>query len=154
MTASTASLRAPSKDRLRAWLKILKTARSIEKELRERFRSELDSTLPRFDVMSALDRSDGGLKMHELSTALRVSNGNVTGIVDRLVEADLVERHAVEGDRRASLIALTDVGQATFDAHARVHEQWVDELLAGLPAADVAELTRLLDCATTKEEPR
>ena len=141
---------SPSKERLRAWLKILKTARHIEKELRERFRSELDSTLPRFDVMSALHRADPGLRMNELSSALRVSNGNVTGIVDRLAEAGIVERHAVQGDRRAQLICLTTQGRTTFDRHAAVHERWVDELLADLPAADVEQLTNLLDLASPR----
>ncbi len=148
----TAAVTTASKERVRAWLKILKTARLIEKELRERFRSELDSTLPRFDVMSALDRSEHGLKMHELSSALRVSGGNVTGIVDRLVEADLVERRAVEGDRRAQLICLTPLGHNTFAEHARTHECWVDELLANLPATEVGQLLELLDLATHKDD--
>ena len=155
MSSSTATTTA-SKERLRAWLKILKTARHIEKELRERFRSELDSTLPRFDVMSALDRSPAGLKMHELSSALRVSNGNVTGIVDRLVDSGLVERKAVEGDRRAQRILLTPLGEATFAEHAATHETWVDELLADLPPTDVEQLMDLLDLAAqplTKDNP-
>ncbi|MCO4833361.1 MAG: MarR family transcriptional regulator [Acidimicrobiaceae bacterium] len=145
-------LTTTSKERLRAWLKILKTARLIEKELRERFRTELDTTLPRFDVMAALARSDAGLKMNELSTELRVSNGNVTGIVDRLVDNGLVERRAVVGDRRAQLICLTSHGAATFADHANIHEGWVDELLADLPASDVEQLMDLLDLVITKED--
>lgn len=148
----TTAVTVASKERLRAWLKILKTARLIEKELRERFRCELDSTLPRFDVMSALERSDDGLKMHELSSELRVSNGNVTGIVTRLVDAGLVERRSVAGDRRAQLICLTARGQHTFVDHARIHEAWVDELLGNLPATDVAQLFALLDLATHKDD--
>lgn len=140
-----------SKTRLRAWLKILKTARQIEKELRERFREDLDTTLPRFDVMSALDRADGGLKMTELSSALRVSGGNVTGIVDRLAEAGLVERRAVAGDRRAQLICLTPTGRDTFSLHARTHETWVDELLRDLPSDEAEQLMELLDLATPKD---
>ena len=134
-----------SKERLRAWLKILKIARHIEKELRERFRTELDTTLPRFDVMSALSRAPNGLKMNELSSALRVSNGNVTGIVDRLVDNGLVQREAVQGDRRAHLISLTALGVTTFDDQARIHETWVDELLTDLPPSDVEQLMDLLD---------
>ena len=42
--------------------------------------------------------------MGELSRHLMVSNGNVTGIVERLVSDGLVERLAVEGDRRAILV--------------------------------------------------
>lgn len=141
-----------SKTRLRAWLKILKTARAIEKELRERFRDELDTTLPRFDVMSALARSDDGLKMTELSSALKVSGGNVTGIVDRLVDLGLVERHAVEGDRRAQRICLTSHGAKTFATHAATHERWVDELLGSLPSDEAEQLMTLLDLATSEDD--
>ena len=73
-----------SKERLRLWLRILSAQRVIENEVRERLRVEHDTTLPRFDVMAALYRNEEGLKMSELSGELRVSNGNVTGIVDRL----------------------------------------------------------------------
>ncbi len=147
MTASPDTDAETSKARLRTWLQILKTARRIEKELRERFREELDSTLPRFDVMAALDRSGEGLRMTELSSALRVSGGNVTGIVDRLVELGMVERHSVVGDRRAQLIRLTTDGAVAFAHHARIHEQWVDELLGGLPVVEAAQLMDLLEIA-------
>jgi len=139
-----------AKARLRTWLRILKTARHVEKELRERFRDELDSTLPRFDVMSALDRHREGLKMTELSSELRVSNGNITGIVDRLVEAQLVERRSVEGDRRAQLICLTPLGIETFAHHARTHEEWVDELLGAIDPLEADHLMALLDLITAR----
>ena len=52
--------------------------------------------------------------MGELSRHLMVSNGNVTGIVERLVADGLVERLPVEGDRRAILVRLTPTGAAAF----------------------------------------
>ena len=52
-----------SKSRLRLWLRLLKASKQIETELRERMRRELDTTLPRFDVMAALSRNPSGLKM-------------------------------------------------------------------------------------------
>jgi DNA-binding MarR family transcriptional regulator len=107
-----------SKLRLRAWLKILKVSNLIEKDIRERLREQHDTTLPRFDVMSALARSDNGLKMSELSGVLKVSNGNVTGIVDRLVQDGLIIRAAVEGDRRANRVRLTRKGETQFDVFA------------------------------------
>ena len=79
------SLAMASKMRLRLWLKILKASKFIESELRERLRIEFETTLPRFDVMAALYRAEKGLKMNALSGVLKVSNGNVTGIIDRLV---------------------------------------------------------------------
>ena len=125
---------ALSKERLRTWLKLLKATRGIEAELRERMRREWGTTLPRFDVMAALHRAPRGLTMSELSGVLRVSNGNVTGIVDRLAEDGALRREAVEGDRRASRVRLTEEGRAGFEEMARVHEAWVDELLAPIGA--------------------
>ena len=56
-----------SKLRLKTWLKILKTSNYIEKIIRENLRETHQTTLPRFDVMSALYRSNEGLTMNEIS---------------------------------------------------------------------------------------
>ncbi|TGV77683.1 MarR family transcriptional regulator, partial [Mesorhizobium sp. M00.F.Ca.ET.149.01.1.1] len=82
----------PGKERLRLWIRLLRASRTIEAELRERLKKEFDTTLPRFDVMAALYRSPEGMLMSDLSRFLLVSNGNVTGIVDRLVSEGLVTR--------------------------------------------------------------
>ena len=127
---------AASKARLRVWLRILKVSRLIERELRERLRVEFDTTLPRFDVLAALYRAEKGLNMSELSGVLRVSNGNVTGIVDRLVDDRLIVRVPVEGDRRAMIVRLTAKGRAHFLELAKGHEDWVNELLASVEVSE------------------
>ena len=134
-----------SKSRLRLWLKLLKASNLIEDQIRRRLREQYQSTLPRFDVMSALSRSPEGLKMSQISEMLRVSNGNVTGIVDRLTDEGLALRVAVPGDRRASLVRLTPKGQAAFAEHAAAHENWIDDMLDGLNADDVEGMIRRLD---------
>lgn len=134
----------PSKARLRLWLRLLKSTNAIQTELRRRLRDELSTTLPRFDVMSALARHPEGLKMSEISKLLRVSNGNVTGIVDRLVEDRMALRVAVPGDRRAQMVRLTARGAAVFAQQAAIHEGWIDEMLARLDPADVAALNQAL----------
>ena len=121
-----------SKQRLRLWLRLLTVTRKMEAELRERMRTEFDSTLPRFDVMAALSRHDQGLRMSALSGVLRVSNGNVTGIVDRLAEDGLVMRVPVAGDRRATLVRLTAKGAEVFARQAAEHEAWIEAMLAEL----------------------
>ncbi len=134
-----------SKARLRLWLKLLKTSGSIEAELRRRLRDRHNTTLPRFDVMSALSRNPEGLKMSQLSQFLRVSNGNVTGIVDRLTDDGLALRVAVPGDRRAQMARLTPAGEAEFARLAAEHEAWIDEMMAGLGADDITDMSALLD---------
>jgi len=123
---SAADLR---KQKLRVWLQLLKTCRMIESDVRERFRTQFDTTLPRFDVLSALERNPKGLTMSQLSRALRVSNGNTTAIVDRLVADGQVVRVTIDGDRRASLTRLTPRGQRDFAAMAAEHENWIDEII-------------------------
>ncbi|MBO6883090.1 MAG: MarR family transcriptional regulator [Marivita sp.] len=140
-----------SKARLRLWLQLLKLSSGIEGELRRRLRDRHDTTLPRFDVMAALARHRDGLKMSDLSRYLKVSNGNVTGIVDRLVEEGLALRVAVPGDRRANLARLTPKGEAAFADLAAQHEAWIDELLAPLTDTDTQTLTGLLKKAMIQE---
>ncbi|MDN3559219.1 MarR family winged helix-turn-helix transcriptional regulator [Vreelandella neptunia] len=133
-----------SKERLRLWLRMLRVTRQVESELRERLRTEHDSTLPRFDVMAALYAAEEGLKMNELSKRLRVSNGNVTGIIDRLVEDGAVERIAIEGDRRATRVCLTSTGRESFRAMAVEHERWINALFEGVTEEDAHHIGELL----------
>ncbi len=133
-----------SKARLRLWIRLLRSSRAIEGELRERLRRDFNVTLPRFDVLSALHRKPEGMLMSELSRYLMVSNGNVTGIVDRLVADGLVVRARRNGDRRTSIVRLTEKGRTDFERMAAVHETWVDELLGELVPADVEKLSSVL----------
>jgi DNA-binding MarR family transcriptional regulator len=138
------ALATPSKERLRLWLRFLKTTRSIEATVRERLREEFGTTLPRFDVMAALSRYEEGLKMSQLSTVLRVSNGNVTGIVDRLAEDGFLVRVPVPGDRRASMVRLTKRGLQEFERQACEHEDWIGAMLQDFTAEEAADFgTRL-----------
>ena len=141
----TGSPETDSKARLRLWLRLLRTQRAIEAELRERLRVDFGVTLPRFDVMAALHRNDEGMIMSELSRFLMVSNGNVTGIIDRLEADGQVERARRRGDRRSTVVRLTRKGRAAFERMAAVHETWVDDLLGGFSGRDAARLTAQLD---------
>lgn len=143
-TQPTATKADESRERLRLWIRLLKTTRFIEAELRERLRVEFSSTLPRFDVMSALSRREEGLKMSELSRMLMVSNGNVTGIVDRLAEDGLLVREAVPGDRRAARVRLTQNGMDEFGKQAIAHQGWLDDIMSGMDAQDCIQITDLL----------
>src|ERR1700755_1777815 len=103
--------RTSGKEKLRLWIRLLRASRTIESVLRERLAQQFDTTLPRFDVMAALYRTPEGMLMSDLSRFLLVSNGNVTGIIDRLVSDGYVSRATREGDRRATVVRLTPVGE-------------------------------------------
>lgn len=137
-------IREDNKERLRLWIRMLRASRSIEAELRERLKNEFGSTLPRFDVMAALYRQPDGMLMSDLSRFLLVSNGNVTGIVDRLVTDGLVSRAKRDGDRRTSIVRLTSSGMAAFEAMAEAHEDWINTYLQGVTPDQAARLSSML----------
>jgi DNA-binding MarR family transcriptional regulator len=147
MTIQQNPVSAPcmAKQRLRVWLRLLKATKLVEATVRENLRVEFDTTLPRFDVLAALYRFEDGLKMSELSAALRVSNGNVTGIVERLVADGLVLRVPVAGDKRATLVRLSKKGSETFARMAEAHAGWVSGILEDLSDEDCEQAIGILE---------
>jgi DNA-binding MarR family transcriptional regulator len=137
---------------LRLWLRLLTCTALIEGEVRRRLRDEFDVTLPRFDLMAQLDKAPNGMTLGELSQRMMVSNGNVTGLAERLVEQGVLDRRPSPTDRRAHIVSLTAEGRRTFRAMARTHEDWIAEIFAGLNAAELDTLMALL--AKTKASAR
>jgi DNA-binding MarR family transcriptional regulator len=131
-------------DELRLWLRLLTCTQLIEKQVRNELREQFATTLPRFDLMSQLERAPDGLKMNELSRRMMVTGGNITGITDQLAAEGLVDRVDVEGDRRACRVRLTARGRKQFQEMARQHEGWIVEAFAGLSDKEIATLHKLL----------
>lgn len=130
---------------LRLWLRLLTCTMLIEGEVRTRLRARFDVTLPRFDLMAQLERAPDGLTLGDLSRRMMVSNGNITGLVERLVQSGHLERLAHPVDRRMTLVRLTATGHAEFATMAHAHADWIGDLFAGIAAEDQAHLLALLD---------
>jgi DNA-binding MarR family transcriptional regulator len=137
------------KSELRLWLRLFTCKMLIEGEVRRRLRDTFDVTLPRFDLMAQLDRAPNGMTLGELSQRMMVSNGNVTGLVDRLVAQGLIDRRPSPSDRRAQLVSLTAEGRRFFRSLARANADWIGEVFAGLSHEEIEELMRLLGKAKT-----
>ena len=133
---------------LRLWLRLLTCTTLIEGEVRTRLRAGFDVTLPRFDLMAQLARtssgSEAGMTLGELSRRMMVSNGNITGLVERLREQGLLERVPHPADRRAAYVRLTPAGHASFAAMATAHGDWIAGLTGGLEPAEARMLMELL----------
>lgn len=133
---------------LRTWLRLLKCANLVEREVRGRLRDKFDTTLPRFDVLAQLDavsrEADPHLTMSELSRRLMVTNGNLTALVERLVQEGLVSRDPAPGDKRTQIVRLTASGKRAFDAMTPEHQRWIDDLFGGLSASERGHLFELL----------
>lgn len=137
------------RDELRLWLRLLTCTTLIEDEVRRRLRERFAVTLPRFDLMAQLDKAPDGLTLSEVSRRMMVSNGNVTGLVERLLESGHLDRRTSDNDRRAQVISLTALGRAEFRTMAAAHETWIAEMFGALSAAEVETLMGLLGKAKT-----
>jgi len=125
---------------LRLWLRMLSTTKLISQEVRRRLRNEFGATLPQFDLLAQLYRERDGLRLGELSKRTMVTNGNVTGLVERLESDGLVKRETPDGDRRVTVARLTAKGEQLFSAMAAAHEGWLRDMMADVDPAIVSEL--------------
>ncbi len=129
---------------LRVWLRLLTCSNLIEHAVRQGLHRRFRTTLPRFDVLAQLHRAGRPLSMGDLSRRLMVTNGNVTGLVDRLVREGCIRRAPQASDRRLQMVSLTEGGKTQFAEMARDNRRWVNSLMEGLTRAEMEALYRLL----------
>src|ERR1700744_6308817 len=92
------------KDELRLWLRLLTCTNLIEAGIRKRLAERFDTTLPRFDLLAQLERAPRGMTLGDLSKRMMVTNGNVTGLVERLVQSGHLKRFSLPNDRRGKSV--------------------------------------------------
>ncbi|MFY9291527.1 MAG: MarR family transcriptional regulator [Methylorubrum rhodinum] len=97
-------------DPLRVWFRFIRLSRRVTAAVAAELRGT-GLSIPQFDVLSTLSEREG-LTQQELAGRLYVTKGNVSGLIDRLVEAGLVERRPIPGDRRSHALHLTPTGAA------------------------------------------
>jgi DNA-binding MarR family transcriptional regulator len=104
--------------------------------------SEFELSPPQVMALRHLDPSEPR-PMSELACALHCDNSNVTGIVDRLEDRGLVERHPAEHDRRVKMLVVTERG-AQLRARLSERLDTAPEALARLSEADQVALRDIM----------
>ena len=120
-------------------------------------RAELGLTRARGEVLWTLHHR-GAMTQRELSQALDCSAPNVTGLLDALQAAEFVARQPHPTDRRATLVALTELGTATVSAWSTEYDQFATMLFADLATPELSSfvtglnrvLGRLRDALPTR----
>ncbi|HEV3085584.1 MAG TPA: MarR family transcriptional regulator [Candidatus Elarobacter sp.] len=129
---------------VRVWLRLLACTNLVESRVSAELRDAFETTLPRFDFLSQLERNPAGLRMTEISKRMMVTGGNITRIADQLLSEGLISRTVAPGDRRASIVRLSAAGRRAFPEMARRHERWIVELFGGLTETERTQLYALL----------
>ena len=135
---------------MRTWLAMVASFTSVERSLRRRFSETFRSSLPRYDVLTALTQFPEGLTMGQLASKLMVSKGNITGVVRRLQDDHLVRQARSSEDRRVQVVTLTSKGNELWNQMNAQYRAVIDELLQGLSKTASSELTQNLIQAQRK----
>ena len=126
---------------MRVWLAMVGCFTSVERSLRRRFTSVFRSSLPRYDVLTALANFPDGLTMGQLASKLMVSKGNITGVVRRLQQGKFVSQARSREDKRIQVVTLTAKGQKLWQQMHTEYRTVINELLAELPRSESKDLT-------------
>jgi DNA-binding MarR family transcriptional regulator len=99
-----------------------------------------------YDVLHHLDEAPGGgMRMTDLAGALTFSKSGLTTLVDRMEAADLLERTSDPGDRRATVVRLTEHGRTVTKAAVRAHKAAVQKhFLSRMSATEERSVARVL----------
>jgi DNA-binding MarR family transcriptional regulator len=126
----------------RIWLRFVRLQQRVSAVMTARLR-RIGLSVPQFDLLSTLSEAQG-ITQNELATRLYVTKGNVSGLVDRLVEAGYVERRSMPGDRRSNALFLTLQGQRMVERGIALQDAFVEETLGALSTDDLAAFDRIL----------
>jgi DNA-binding MarR family transcriptional regulator len=146
-------------ERRRAWQAFFEAHAAVVPVLEAEMEAEHGLTLRWYDVLLHLAAAPGTtLLMHELSDAVVITKGGLTKLIDRMVDAGLVERASVPENRRVTLVKLTPHGRETYRRarlthHRGVAQHFLDHLTDGERTVLEAALERVRDAARADDGP-
>jgi DNA-binding MarR family transcriptional regulator len=119
---------------------------SVARQLREASKEALapwDITPSHLRALRALGHH-GVMRLSELSDHLHIAPRSTTEVVDALQSRGLVERHPDPGDRRATLVGVTEHGTGVLDAIRAARGTEAERVFGRLSETDRADLARIL----------
>jgi len=106
-------------------------------------RPDIALTMPQMVTLFAI-RDAGTCRMSELAEITQQSAGTLTGIVDRLIEDNLVGRVRDLDDRRVVQVTLTPTGQKRLAAVEQARHEDMERMLCRLNDDQLVQLAGLL----------
>ncbi|MBR0853260.1 MarR family winged helix-turn-helix transcriptional regulator [Bradyrhizobium liaoningense] len=137
----------------RLWLQLLSLHGEIFASLNAMLGAEFGLSLAKFDVLAQLDRYREGLALGQLSQNLKVSGGNVSGLVQRLLADELISKEMSREDRRSFIVRLTPKGEQLFRKAADVHKKHLCKRLETIPTRELDVALSALRALSSKIRP-
>jgi DNA-binding MarR family transcriptional regulator len=137
---------------------IMRSFRKVNRVMYRLLREEaelLDTTVVQLLVLRELDEGPN-IGLSELAGRLQLGNSTMSGVVERLVSADLVVRERSSEDRRSLTMRLTPEGEEKKNEAFGERSLLVGKLerLLEIPQEDLRQLFRVHDLILEKLQPK
>jgi DNA-binding MarR family transcriptional regulator len=132
---------------MEAWLQIIRSYEHFHGQVASLLH-ERGLTVPQFEVLSTL-ASANCANQQELADRLRMTKGNLVGLIDRLTDRGWVEREQVPGDRRVNRVKITETGLSFIKSVLPEQALVVEGMFSGLNEAEIETIRMLLKKTTT-----
>lgn len=129
---------------IRLWLQLLGAYGRIYNDLNRVLADQNGLSIAKFDLLAQLYRYPDGLSMGELSDNLKVSSGNISGLITRLRKDGLVQRKMSADDRRSFTASLTLEGHNRFEGAMKVHQKEISKKLQFATTEEIDNVTESL----------
>ncbi len=123
-----------------AWVRLLRVAQRVERDLGARLRERYGLNNAQFDILAHVGAEEG-IVQQRLAESLLVTKGNVAQLLDRMEKRNLIQRRP-EG--RTNRLYLTDEGRRLFAEVVPDHEALIDERLSVLSKEEQRQLSTIL----------
>ena len=127
---------------VRVWFRLVRLETRMRVAVSDSLR-KIGLSVPQCDVLSTLTEKEG-VSQQDLAQRLYVTKGNISGLIDRLALAGLVERRSIAGDKRQHAIYLTQTGRASAEAAIGVQHAIIARTFGRLPEDKLATFEDLL----------
>lgn len=127
---------------IRVWFRFVRLETRMNTAITERLR-DIGLSVPQCDVLTTLTEAEG-VNQQDLAKRLYVTKGNISGLLDRLETAGLVERRSMAADRRQYEIYLTPAGRTAAEKAIALQHALIRATLGRMPQSDLSTLEGLL----------
>ena len=118
----------------------------LQKKIYRPFQQVKKTNISPMQVRSMiLLREKGSMTMTELASEMLVSKPQLTPLIDKLIDGELVERENEKDDRRIIKISLTSLGREALESHKKEMLEMLKNKIDFLNMEDLAALDAALD---------
>jgi len=129
---------------VRAWLGLLRSYRSLTRDLSARLLAQHGLTQNDYEVLAQLSRAEGGrLRRVDLAERLMLTPSGITRLLDGLEACGYVAKATCDTDARVTYAVITEAGYAKLAEASESHLADIEAALGCLAAEELATLGEL-----------